>query len=47
MIKDTGKTSLLKRFVEGKFSDVNHTVGVEYGTNIVQVGGRLVKIQVC
>ncbi|KAJ2771820.1 Ras- protein Rab-14 [Coemansia nantahalensis] len=41
-----GKSSLLRQFTEGEFSEkTNHTIGVEFGTKVVQVGGEKVKIQ--
>ncbi|KAJ2161861.1 Golgi to endosome transport [Coemansia sp. RSA 552] len=41
-----GKSSLLRNFTEGAFSEkTSHTIGVEFGTKIVEVEGERVKIQ--
>ncbi len=42
----TGKTCCLHYFVEGKFKSgpVKHTVGVEFGTKQVEIGGKLIKL---
>ncbi|KAJ2480889.1 Ras- protein Rab-14 [Coemansia sp. RSA 2131] len=41
-----GKSSLLRQFTEGAFSEkTNHTIGVEFGTKVVDVRGERVKIQ--
>ncbi|KAJ2474199.1 SF3a splicing factor complex subunit [Coemansia sp. RSA 2322] len=41
-----GKSSLLRQFTEDTFSEkTNHTIGVEFGTKIVEVDGERVKIQ--
>ncbi|KAJ1889648.1 Golgi to endosome transport [Kickxella alabastrina] len=41
-----GKSSLLRQFTEEAFSDkTNHTIGVEFGTKVVEVDGERVKIQ--
>ncbi|KAJ2084082.1 Ras- protein Rab-14 [Coemansia sp. RSA 988] len=41
-----GKSSLLRKFTEGDFSErTNHTIGVEFGTKIIEVGDERVKIQ--
>jgi len=43
----TGKSCLLHQFIENKFKhDTNHTIGVEFGSKIVQVGGKSVKLQI-
>ncbi|XP_018013571.1 ras-related protein Rab-4B [Hyalella azteca] len=43
----TGKSCLLHQFMEGKYkSDSNHTIGVEFGSRIVSVGGKMVKLQI-
>ena len=43
----TGKSCLLKRFLEGRcFAGGNHTIGVEFGSRIVDVGGKSVKLQI-
>ncbi|KAJ1798994.1 Ras- protein Rab-14 [Coemansia sp. RSA 2598] len=42
-----GKSSLLRQFTEEAFSEkTNHTIGVEFGTKVVDVEGEKVKIQV-
>ncbi|KAJ2851559.1 Golgi to endosome transport [Coemansia brasiliensis] len=41
-----GKSSLLRQFTEGAFSEkTNHTIGVEFGTKVVEADGERVKIQ--
>ncbi|KAF5223168.1 putative Ras-related protein Rab4 [Trypanosoma cruzi] len=43
----TGKSSLLHRFVEDTFSEQQaQTIGVEFGSKIVQLAGRKVKLQI-
>lgn len=43
----TGKSCLLHHFIESKFKqDSNHTIGVEFGSKVVNVGGRTVKLQI-
>ncbi len=43
----TGKSCLLHQFIEGRFKeDSSHTIGVEFGSKIVPVGGQAVKLQV-
>eukprot|EP01112_Ceratiomyxa_fruticulosa_P002030 TRINITY_DN12177_c0_g1_i1.p1 TRINITY_DN12177_c0_g1~~TRINITY_DN12177_c0_g1_i1.p1 ORF type:complete len:215 (-),score=23.73 TRINITY_DN12177_c0_g1_i1:105-749(-) len=49
VIGDTavGKSCLLHRFIDNKFKqDSTHTIGVEFGSKIVEVGGRNVKLQI-
>ncbi|MDP2434317.1 MAG: GTP-binding protein [archaeon] len=42
-----GKSCLLHNFTEGKFApDSPHTIGVEFGTRIIEVVGRKIKLQV-
>lgn len=42
-----GKSCILHQFMEQKFkSDSNHTIGVEFGSKIVNVGGKSVKVQI-
>ena len=42
-----GKSCLLHQFIEGTFKeDSSHTIGVEFGSKIVPVGGRTVKLQI-
>ncbi|ERE48496.1 ras-related protein Rab-4B-like protein, partial [Cricetulus griseus] len=43
----TGKSCLLHQFIENKFKqDSNHTIGVEFGSRVVTVGGKTVKLQI-
>jgi len=43
----TGKSCILHRFTENKFKENStHTIGVEFGSKIVQVGGKTVKLQI-
>ncbi len=43
----TGKSCLLHQFIEGRFKDdSSHTIGVEFGSKIVPVAGKTVKLQV-
>ncbi|KAJ1105584.1 hypothetical protein NDU88_002989 [Pleurodeles waltl] len=43
----TGKSCLLHQFIENKFKqDSNHTIGVEFGSRVVNVGGKSVKLQI-
>uniref|UniRef100_A0ACB8FF44 Ras- protein Rab-4B n=1 Tax=Sphaerodactylus townsendi TaxID=933632 RepID=A0ACB8FF44_9SAUR len=43
----TGKSCLLHQFIENKFKqDSNHTIGVEFGSKVVNVGGKTVKLQI-
>jgi hypothetical protein len=43
----TGKSCLLHQFIEGRYKeDSSHTIGVEFGSKIVPVGGKTVKLQV-
>ncbi|XP_042153046.1 ras-related protein Rab-4B isoform X1 [Oncorhynchus tshawytscha] len=43
----TGKSCLLHQFIETKFKqDSNHTIGVEFGSRVVNVGGKTVKLQI-
>jgi len=49
VIGDTavGKSCLLHRFIDNKFKkESSHTIGVEFGSKIVEVGGRNVKLQI-
>lgn len=42
-----GKSCLLHRFIENKFKhNSTHTIGVEFGSKIVEVGGKKVKLQI-
>jgi len=43
----TGKSCILHQFIENKFKqDSNHTIGVEFGSKIINVGGKFVKLQI-
>jgi len=43
----TGKSCLLHRFTENKFkSDSTHTIGVEFGSRIIELGGKFIKLQI-
>eukprot|EP01107_Rhizomastix_libera_P018625 TRINITY_DN985_c0_g1_i2.p1 TRINITY_DN985_c0_g1~~TRINITY_DN985_c0_g1_i2.p1 ORF type:complete len:245 (+),score=19.55 TRINITY_DN985_c0_g1_i2:111-737(+) len=43
----TGKSCMLHRFIENKFKrEATHTIGVEFGSKIVEVGGKRVKLQI-
>ncbi|KAF0297240.1 Ras-related protein Rab-4B [Amphibalanus amphitrite] len=43
----TGKSCILHQFIENKFKqDSNHTIGVEFGSKIISVGGKSVKLQI-
>ncbi|CAD2216397.1 Rab family, other [Angomonas deanei] len=43
----TGKTSLLHRFVEDTFSeDQPQTIGIEFGSKLIQLGDKVVKLQI-
>ncbi|KFD55827.1 hypothetical protein M514_03266 [Trichuris suis] len=42
-----GKSCLLHQFTEKKFmSDCPHTIGVEFGTRIIEVSGQKIKLQI-
>uniref|UniRef100_A0A3P8ZT46 Ras-related protein Rab-14 n=1 Tax=Esox lucius TaxID=8010 RepID=A0A3P8ZT46_ESOLU len=42
-----GKSCLLHQFTEKKFmADCPHTIGVEFGTRIIEVSGQKVKLQI-
>lgn len=42
-----GKSCLMQRFTEQRFKkDLPHTIGVEFGTMIVDINGELVKLQI-
>ncbi|KAH3746043.1 GTP-binding protein RAB4 [Pelomyxa schiedti] len=43
----TGKSCLLHRFIENKFNrESQHTIGVEFGAKVVDVGGKKIKLQI-
>lgn len=42
-----GKSCMLKQFTDKKFiRDIPHTVGVEFGTRVIELGGEKVKMQI-
>uniref|UniRef100_A0A6B2LI83 Ras-related protein Rab-4 n=1 Tax=Arcella intermedia TaxID=1963864 RepID=A0A6B2LI83_9EUKA len=42
-----GKSCLLYRFTDNKFkSDSTHTIGVEFGSKIIECGGKFIKLQI-
>ena len=42
-----GKSCLLHQFTDKKFmADCPHTIGVEYGTRIIEVAGQRIKLQI-
>ncbi|KAG5682365.1 hypothetical protein PVAND_011721 [Polypedilum vanderplanki] len=42
-----GKSCILHNFIENKFKeDSSHTIGVEFGSRVVSVGGKSIKLQV-
>lgn len=42
-----GKSCLLHQFIEGKFKkSSSHTIGVEFGSKIIQVANRTIKLQI-
>ena len=43
----TGKSCLLHQFIESQFKeDSSHTIGVEFGTRIIEVSGQKIKLQI-
>ena len=43
----TGKSALLKQYLEKRFGGTGgHTVGVDFGTRIVDCGGKRIKLQI-
>lgn len=43
----TGKSCILHRFIDNKFrKDSTHTIGVEFGSKVIEVGGKTAKLQV-
>ncbi|XP_035777324.1 ras-related protein Rab-4B-like [Anopheles albimanus] len=43
----SGKSCLLHQFIDSKFKeDSSHTIGVEFGSRIVNVGGKSIKLQI-
>lgn len=44
---NTGKSCILHQFIENKFkADSTHTIGVEFGSKVINCGGKSVKLQV-
>jgi len=44
---NTGKSCLLHQFIENKFkSESSHTIGVEFGSKVINCGGKTVKLQI-
>jgi len=42
---NTGKSCLLHQFIENKFkSESSHTIGVEFGSKVVNCGGKSIKL---
>lgn len=42
-----GKSCLLHQFIENRFkTGSSHTIGVEFGSKIINVGGRCIKLQI-
>ena len=42
-----GKSSILHHFIEGKFKqETNHTIGVEFGSKVIQASGKSAKLQI-
>lgn len=42
-----GKSCLLHQFIENKFkAESSHTIGVEFGSKIVNIGGKAIKLQI-
>lgn len=43
----SGKSCILHNFIENKFKeDSSHTIGVEFGSRVVNVGGKAIKLQI-
>jgi len=43
----SGKSCILHQFIESKFkADSTHTIGVEFGSKVINVGGKSVKLQI-
>jgi len=42
-----GKSSFMQQFLEGKFrKQSTHTIGVEFGTKVITLGSRRIKLQI-
>lgn len=44
----TGKSCILHQFVEGKVraGPAKHTIGVEFGSRVITLGGKTIKLQI-
>jgi len=43
----TGKSCILHRFTERKFKPSSaHTIGVEFGTKLINIGGKNIRLQI-
>ena len=44
----TGKSCILHQFVEGKVRSgpAKHTIGVEFGSRVITLGGKTIKLQI-
>ncbi|KAJ3397514.1 Ras- protein Rab-4A [Lobulomyces angularis] len=43
----SGKSCLLRRFIDGKFKSASvHTVGIEFGSKIINLTNKIVKLQI-
>lgn len=44
---NTGKSCLLHQFIENKFkTESSHTIGVEFGSKVINCGGKSIKLQI-
>ena len=42
----TGKSCLLHQFIERAFQgSSSHTIGVEFGSRLIEIGGQVIKLQ--
>lgn len=42
-----GKSCILSRFIDGIFNESStHTIGVEFGSRVLSVGGKDLKLQI-
>ena len=43
----TGKSCLLHQFIERAFQgSSSHTIGVEFGSRLIEIGGQVIKLQI-
>ncbi|VDN07779.1 unnamed protein product [Thelazia callipaeda] len=43
----TGKTCILHQFIENRFKQITpHTIGVEFGSRVLSIGGKQIKLQI-